>query len=172
MELDKYKELYDLAREATTQAEARFDAIETKAAIYLSALTFLVGAAGVFAKWVADRLLPPAELLDWGLAITAAVIGGCVVCSWFRVFAVFRVDKIKVLPLDVATLDFFRHNTLTNLRFAIARRLAEAWESNRALNDRKLGDLTCAYRLMMVTMLLVVVFCLLYGVRAWLGGAG
>ncbi|SRR6266545_4382495 len=169
--MDKYKELYDLCREAVAQAEARFDAIETKASIYLSVLTVLVGTAGFFAKWAADHLVPPVGVLSWMLVVTAGATVMSVVAAWFLVLQVLRVHRIKVLPLDQGTLAFFRRNKLVDIHYALARDFAEAWQTNTAVNERKLQKLTFAYRMIMVTIVVALLFGLLYAVRAWSVGA-
>jgi hypothetical protein len=169
--MEKYKELYDLSREAVAQAEARFDAIETKASIYLSVLTVLVGTAGFFAKWAADHLLPPVGALSWLLVVFAGATVSCVAAAWFLVLQVLRVHRIRVLPLDDATLAFFRHNKLVDIYYALARDFAEAWQTNTGVNERKLQKLTFAYRMIMVTIVVSLVFGFLYAVRAWLHGA-
>ena len=169
--MEKYKELYDLAREAVAQAEARFDTIDSKASMYLSVLTFLVGGATFFAKWVADQQLPPSDFLDWTLVAMAVAIAACIALAWFRVFAILRVDRIRILPLDRGTIDFFDRNTLVDVYYALARGYSAAWQINRDVNEEKLRKLTSGYRLIMVTMVLVLVACALYGARAWLRGA-
>ncbi len=171
MELDKYKELYDLCREAAAQAEARFDTIETKAATYLSVLTVLVGAGGFLAKWVADTLIPPHALLDRCLVALAAVTLPSLAVAWWLAFSALRVSRIRVLELDAEMLGFFRGNNLTNIYYAMARGFVEAWETNGRVNGEKLRKLTFAYRTIILLVILMLLFCLLYAMRAWLGGA-
>ena len=168
--MDKYKELYDLSREAVAQGEARFDAIGTKASIYLSVLTVLVGMGGFFAKWAADHLLPPVDRLSWLLVVSAGATVLCVAAAWFLVLRVLRVHRIKVLPLSEETLAFFRHNRLVDIHYALARDFAEAWQTNTAVNEQKLQKLTFAYRMIMVTIVVALTFGSLYAVRAWVQG--
>ena len=80
--MDKYKELYDLAREAAAQTEARFDQIDAKASTYLAVFTVLLGGAGYFVKWVADQLLPPRDPLQWLLTIRATSLGSQLRTGW------------------------------------------------------------------------------------------
>jgi hypothetical protein len=169
VELDKYKELYDLAREATGQTERRFDTVESKAAAYLSVLTALVGAGGFFAKWVADELLPPKQFLDWCLVGLAVATLAFLSAAWLLVFGALRVSRIRVLALGQDTLEYFRQNTLVDIYYAMAKGFADAWAVNNDVNAKKLRKLTFAYRIIIVLVALVLLFSVLYGVRAWIG---
>lgn len=124
--MDKYKELYDFAREAVAQSEARFDAVDTKASIYLSVFTVLLGGAGFLVKWVADHLLPPRGFLPWILLILAASTAALAIATWLSLVRVLKVQKIRVLPFDDATLQYFRANRLVDIHFNVARSLSEA----------------------------------------------
>jgi hypothetical protein len=170
--VDKYKELYDLAREAAAQTEARFDQIDAKASTYLAVFTVLLGGAGYFVKWVPDQLLPPRDPLQWLLTILAIPTAGLVTATWVSLLQVLRVHQIRVLPFNEATVQYFRTNRLVDVYYNVARSLSEAWVANQAVNDRKLAKLTGAYRMMNVTVVLVLFFSLLYGIHVWTGGGG
>ncbi|HXL33491.1 MAG TPA: hypothetical protein VN953_01090 [Gemmatimonadales bacterium] len=169
--MDKYKELYDFAREAVAQSEVRFDAVDAKASTYLSVFTVLLGGAGFLVKWVADHLLPSHAWLDVlivSLALPTAVL---VAATWLSLLNVLKVHQIRVLPFDEATLQYFHANRLVDIHFNIARSLCEAWIVNQGVNERKLEKLTAAYRMMIVTLALILVVSVLYAVHTWNGGA-
>src|SRR6266513_5690859 len=119
--MDKYKELYDFARDAVAQSEARFDAVDAKASNYLSIFTILFGGAGFFVKWVADHLLPPQGSLRWALVILAVPTAGLVAATWLSLLRVLKVRRIRVLPFDDATVQYFRTNQLVDVHFNVAR---------------------------------------------------
>ena len=170
--MDKYKELYDFAREVVAQSEARFDAVDTKASNYLSVFTVLLGGAGFFVKWVADHLLAPQGLLPWLLVILAVPTAFLVAATWLSLLRVLRLQDIRVLPFDEAIVQYFRANRLVDVYFNVARSLSEAWVANQAANEIKIQKLTAAYRMMILTLALILLFSLLYAVHAWTGGAG
>ncbi len=165
--MDKYKELYDFAREAVAQSEARFDAVDAKASNYLSVFTVLLGAAGFFVKWVADSLIPPGDLLESILGILAVMTAGLVAATWVQLLRVLKVHRIQVIPLNDETIKFFRHNRVVDVYFGLSRTLTDVWGVNQSVNEAKLRALTRAYRLMMVTLVLVVAFAFLYVFRVW-----
>ena len=121
-------------------------------------------------KWVADHFLPPQGRLDVlmvSLALPTAVL---VAATWLSLLSVLRVHQIRVLPFDQATLQYFHANRLVDIHFNVARSLSEAWIVNQGVNERKLEKLTVAYRMMIVTLALVLVVSVLYAVRTWNGG--
>lgn len=169
--MDKYKELYDFAREAVAQSEARFDAVDAKASNYLSVFTVLIGGAVLLVKWVADHFLPPHGLLDVLMVILALPTAALVAATWLSLLSVLKVHQIRVLPFDEATLQYFHANRLVDIHFNVARSLSEAWIVNQGVNERKLEKLTAAYQMMIVSLVLILLFSVLYAVHTWSGGA-
>jgi hypothetical protein len=172
--MDKYKELYDFARESIAQSEVRLDAVDSKASNYLSVFTVLLGGAGFLVKWVADQVLPPHGFLPWMLLILAASTAALAVATWLSLLRVLKVQKIRVLPFDHATVQYFRANRLVDVHFNVARSLSEAWIANQAAHEGKIEKLTVAYRMMILTLTIVLLFSLLYAVHTWTarGGTG
>ena len=71
--LEKYRELYSLAKEVYNSELNRFDKIDDKAAKYLTSLTFVIGIFGLFGKWIIAEALPPSNLVEW-LVIVASLV--------------------------------------------------------------------------------------------------
>jgi len=87
----------------------------------------LFGGAGFLVKWVADHLVPPRGVFDWLLVILAASIAVLVAATWLSLLRVLKVRKIRVLPFEDATVQYFRGNRLVDVYFNVARSLSEAW---------------------------------------------
>ena len=167
--MNKYEELYRLAKDLAEQTEARFDTIDGKAASYLSVLTLLVGVAAFFVKWITDTLIPPTTLLEWSLAFVAVGLVALVAVSWWMVFRVLRVHRIWTPPLTNEMLAFFEEHEETDLYFALAKRYQEAWARNQAVNETKAADLAAAYRAIILPGVLLIVFSVLYIAYIWVG---
>lgn len=165
--MNKYEELYRLAKDLVEQTEARFDTIDDKAANYLSVLTLLVGAAAFFIKWVTDTLIPPQQPLQWLLCVVAVAVTLCVVTAWWLVFRVLRIHKIKMPPLNDEMIRFFDEHDETDIYYALAKEYKGAWEDNQAVNNAKLRDLAIGYRMIIITGSLLLVFATLYAVYVW-----
>ncbi|MFQ5550027.1 MAG: hypothetical protein ACE5FJ_02170 [Gemmatimonadales bacterium] len=166
--MDKYEELYRLAKDLVEQTEARFDTIDGKAASYLSVLTILIGAAAFFLKWVTDTLIPPESPLAWVMCVVALGIAASVVAAWLLVFGVLRIHRIDIPPMNEEMIRFFREHEPVDIWFGLAVRHKNAWRTNQAANDAKLAELALGYRMIIFTMMLLVLFTGLYAAYVWL----
>jgi hypothetical protein len=165
--MNKYEELYRLAKDLVEQTEARFDTIDAKAANYLSVLTLLIGAAAFFLKWVTDALIPPVGLLQWTLSLVALSIASSVVAAWLTVFRVLRSHRLRMPALNDEMIQFFDAHEETDIYYALARSYKAAWAQNEIVNDTKLQDLARGYRLIILTVALLATFAGLYTVYVW-----
>lgn len=167
--MNKYEELYRLAKDLAEQAEARFDTIDGKATSYLSVLTLLVGVAAFFLKWITDTLIPPAGVFEWLLCILGIGITASVIVSWWLVFRVLRIHRVWILPLSDEMIEFFTKHQETDLRFALARRYRHIWAANQAVNEAKTRDLAAGYRAIIFTGVILIFFATLYVAYTWTG---
>lgn len=62
--LEKYKELFCLSKEALNEEMSRFNRIDQKAPMFLSALTLIVGIYGYVVTLIMDSILPPQDFLE------------------------------------------------------------------------------------------------------------
>jgi hypothetical protein len=166
--MDKYAELYQLTKESLAQAEDRFNAIDGKASSYLSLLTLLVATAGFFVKWVVDRFVPPAGILELAMVLLALATTGTVVMSWYRAFQVLRVHRTRGIVLSDETIQFFDKNRLIDIHYALAKENTVTWRANRSVNDAKAAALASAYRWTTATVALLLVFSSLYLALRWI----
>lgn len=167
--MNKYEELYRLAKALAEQTEARFDTIDAKAASYLSVLTLLVGVAAFFLKWITDTLIPPTGVLEWLLCIVGLAVTALVAVSWWLVFRVLRIHRIRTPPLSKEMIQFFDEHDETDLYFALAKRYQEAWAANHAVNEAKAGDLAGGYWAIILTGATLLLFSALYVIYTWAG---
>ena len=165
--MDKYKELYDLSKEIFNAERDRLYSIEHKAAQYLSALTLLLGVAGFFVKWIVEHFIPPQSRLVWLLFCLAIAILLCLVAAWFFVFSVLRVQKLRVIPLDAKMIKFFDNNKPIDIYYQLSVKMAEELEKNWEVTGRKSKRLNRGYMLMCISVLLLVIFSVIFGVYKW-----
>lgn len=165
--LDKYKELYILSKETFKAELDRFYSIEHKASQYLSALTLLLGVAGFFVKWIVEHFIPPQSCLVWLLFCLALAILLCLVAAWFFVFSVLRVQKLRVIPLDAKMIGFFDKNKPIDIYYHLSVKMAEELEKNWEVTGRKSKRLNRGYLLMCISVLLLVIFSVLFGIYKW-----
>jgi hypothetical protein len=141
-DIEKYKELYEYARERLFAQFGQANRIDQKAAMFLSAVTVLLGFFSFFMKATFDDAIPPNSRPEWCLLITAALSGLACLSSWFAFLSVLRVRDLKNLRLDETTLDFFSDNSRVDILYAISRSAVEAFDTNNTQIKAKIRRLS------------------------------
>jgi len=160
--LEKYRELYLLAKEVYNSELDRFDKIDDKAAKYLSSLTFVIAMLGLFGKWLITEVLPPSSLIEWLVVVAALATLASLILSWFFLFRVLRLHTVKKLPLSDETVSLFKERNLATALYAMTKGLKNAHHTNRETVDEKVKWLHYGYRSMIVsgTLLLILMLTL------------
>lgn len=165
--IEKYRELYEYSRDMHFKQIERANRIDQKAAMFLSALTVLIGFAGFFLKATIEVAIPPEGLMDYiflGVTILSCVT---VVGSWFSFLIVLRVRKLENLRLDSQILDFFQTNRRIDVHYAISKRASEAFSDNDFQIASKLRRLTCGYLFAIVGVVLLTGSLIIFGYMKW-----
>lgn len=161
---DKYSALLDWAMEAWHEEQRRFDRTDGKAAQYLSVITLFAGLEGFYVSWIFETILPITGVLEGLICIATIALAIATVLSWFAVFSTFKVHGVHKLPLDDATLTFFRKNRLLDINYHLAAGIKDALRDNRAQGDKKAKRLKWGYRSIMVTVLMLLALSALFAV--------
>lgn len=154
--LEKYRELYSLAKEVYNSELDRFDKIDDKAAKYLTSLTFVIGIFGLFGKWIIAEALPPSNLVEWLVIVTSLATLVSFILSWFFLFRVLRVHTLRKLPLSNETISLFKERNLPTVYFTMTKGLKDANVTNRATVDEKVEWLNRSYRSMIASGILLL----------------
>jgi hypothetical protein len=162
MEIDKYKELYNLSLEVLKEEQDRFNRIDEKASKYFAVITFLLGAFGFFGKIIIDKARPPFSNFEWVLIILAFIILLLLAASFFIIFTVLRIQRLKVLPLTLEMLEFFNDNRLIDIYFALSKGNEEAVRENLEVTKYKANMLNIGYILINITVILLLSFSIFY----------
>jgi len=165
--MDKYEELYNLAKEAFKEELERFYTVERKAAQYLSVLTLLLGAAAFFLKWLSDNFIPPQNGFEFALLILAVVTVGSMVVAWLAILLTLKNYKMGALTLNNEWIEFFRANTLLNIYFNVSIKLAAEKDKNRVIVNRKARRLNFAYSSMILAIICLLLFTTLFVAYRW-----
>lgn len=164
---NKYETLYLLAKEAFAAEVERLARVERKASNLLSVLTLLIGFYLIAVQWVGGKVMPPSSCMDWAIIITTIVALASLIFSWACVFRVFTIDKRKAIAVNDEVCKFFEDNSDINVYFAMSRRFSDGVEHNAAIVKRKVGRLTCGYRSIIVTGVIVVLLGAMVGAHSW-----
>lgn len=158
----RYKELYDLALKLHFEEKSRFNRIDQKASWYFSALTLLVPVAGFFAKWMAEKLLPPSNALDGILLLVGTVLLGAIGVSWYFVFRVLRAADVDNFPLDDQVFDLYTNHDDLTIYWVAAQSMRKFRDQNINTTNAKATILAKAYRTMVFSLILTAAFSVLY----------
>lgn len=165
--IEKYRELYEYSRDMHFKQFERSNRIDQKAAIFLSALTVLIGLAGFFLKASIKVAVPPEGPIEYiflGFTILTCLTVGV---SWFSFLLVLRVRSLESLRFDDKILDFFRNNRRVDVHYAISKRASEAFSVNDDHIAYKLRSLASGYLFANVGVVLLAISLLIFGVIKW-----
>jgi hypothetical protein len=157
--IQKYKELYDLAKESFAEELARLQRLDSKASNYLSTLTILIGIYGYFVQYALDKCYPAKCWHETVLLISLALLGILLVLTWYVVFRVIKMQsyhKISVEP------EFYKNNELGSIYYSMATDMKVNMLKNREIDDKKALRLTVGYWLIMFDAFFIIVSAVIY----------
>ncbi|MBA7636598.1 hypothetical protein ES703_44219 [subsurface metagenome] len=167
-EVEKYKELYEHAKQLLFREQERFTRIDQKASWHLSALTVLIGIGGFFAKWIIRNLVPPTGCVEWCLFVIGILFGAFVISAWFTCFSVLKLKhEIRHLQLNQSVLDLFRKNEMKKAYYTIAKKSQQAFECNVKRASKKAIRLGWGYRLSVIALVFFIIFLFFYIYYSW-----
>ncbi len=133
-DIEKYKELYNLAKEAFNEELNRAFRIDEKASKYLTVLTFFIGIYGFFIKEILQIISFPNNFIEWSLFLVLAIILLLLIVTCFKTFSILKVHEYRKIPID---LNFFDKNELIDIYFTMASGIKENMIQNRKTTDKK-----------------------------------
>lgn len=161
-DLQKYQELYALAKEAFAEELARSARVDDKASKYLAAVGIVIGAWAFFAKYAMDSCIPVVLSADLALLVLTPLLLFLLLGTGWALFSTLRVHVFVKIPVEP---DFFKQNTLATVYWAMARGMKDGMLQNRKQGNLKAAYLTRAYHLMAWDVALLVLACAAYAAR-------
>lgn len=162
--MEKYKELYNSAKEVFYEELSRSARIDEKASKYLTVLTFLLGAYAFFGREILNSSLPPENTVEWLLVISIGILLLLLVGAWFAIFSVFKSHTYAKIPIDI---DFFDNNELIDIYYAFSKGLKANNEANRKKGDEKSKKLYHGYIFIRIIVILLLSLSLLFAAHSW-----
>jgi len=156
--MDKYRDLYNLAREVHAEEVRRFDLVSQKATWFLSVLSFLLGLAALLGKWLLTTLLPPTDGISWLLLFLGGVLLVFLILAWIASFRVLRGVQLSKMPLNQEMLAFFVSNQDVDIHYALARNYEEGHQHNRRKTDAQTKLLGCAHTFIVLAFVAFLAF--------------
>jgi len=164
-ELLKYKELYDLSKEAFNEELSRSARIDEKAFKYLTALTLLLGAFAFFGERLLDLIVPPKNYYEWSLIILSGLLLVLLIITWFLIFEVFKGHTLRKIPIDI---NFFDQNELIDIYYTLTKGMKQALDFNRQEGDHKHRHLSRSFVMIRIIVILLFLTLILFTIHIWL----
>jgi len=161
MNLEKYKQLYEYAKEVYQEELRRFDLITHKATQYLSVLSVLLGLGIVFGKWLVSNLLPPGSPIAYIALFFSLLLYLSLLCAWAVNFQILRGGSLEKMPLNDVVIKFFDENTQVDIYYAYAKRLKDAHQNNLIQINKRANLLVWGHRAILLSVMLIVVLSFL-----------
>lgn len=167
-EIQKYKELYDLAKYAFEEEIARSSRIDEKASRYFSVLSLLLGILGLVSTSYLSLYIPPKDIFDQlGLlffGFFAILIG----ISWCQTFRVFRVSELKTIPINEAMIDYYKKANIIEIYQSVTEtNFKEGVAHNKKASQRKAKLLSSSYKYIIVSFVFVFVSIIVAGLKMY-----
>jgi len=161
MNLEKYKQLYEYARDVHQEELRRFDLITQKATHYLSVLSVLLGLGTIFGRWLISDLLPPTSLVAGAILLFSFLLYLSLLFAWAMNFQILRGGPLEKMPLNDDVLRFFDDYSLVDIYSAYSRRLKEAYQNNLVQTNKRAKLMLWGHRAIVVSVGFIVVLSFL-----------
>lgn len=132
--LEKYRELYILAKEAFDKELERLHQLDEKAARYFTIFALLLGAFGFFSKSILECAVPPEGGIEGLLLAACVILAYCLLRGWHKVVRVLRIRKFAKIPVCI---DFFDDNDLIDIYYGLSKGIKTNLLRNREKGDHK-----------------------------------
>ena len=154
---NKWTLLYDYSRKCLDEDIDRFQLIDLKAEKFLTLVTAVIGIMATVSAWAFQTLMPPVDILTWGLFVAIILTFVCLASSWSLLFRAIKVTKVPRMPLSDQVVTLFWNNDLPDIYYALTKSCRAALDENRKIISMK-GDLiVLAYRDISLSAFLVAV---------------
>ena len=161
-ELKKAEVFYGLSRELYQQELDRSAVIENKASKFFSVITIILGGFGFFSRSVFNTFIPPNSELELLMIVLIALLFLSVIASWFYLFSVLRVSRWERVNIEP---DYFEKNELGDIYIGHAKAITNSMYSNVKNNEEKAASLQRAYKLMKISIIILILTALIYGIQ-------
>jgi len=137
---DKWKFLYEYARKSLDEDLKRFQAIDDKAAKFLTLVTVVFGVFSSITPWIFENWIPPSDAISWFLIVLVGLTFIVLVLSWSLLFRAIKLIKAPRMPLTDSLIQFFWEKEFPDIYFALTKTCKAALGENRKVIKRK-GEL-------------------------------
>lgn len=167
-ELQKHKELYDLAKYAFEEEIARSSRIDAKASRYFSILSLILGVLGLVANSYLSLYIPPTTCVDYLGLLSFGLFAIFLAASWVQTFRVFRIREGQAIPINKKMIEYFQKAEIIDIYKSITEiNFKEGIDSNKTINKGKAKLLQHSYTLIFVSFIFVFLSVIFAGLKIY-----
>ncbi len=165
-----FEELYKYSQSVLEEEARRSKRIDDKSAKYLSILTAIIGLYTLLGKQIFADIIPPQNITQWIVLISAFLVMVVLVYAWSLLFQVINTRKIETPSLNNAMLLYFADNSLYGKKgvfYGLSERNKDVYLNNKKIVRSKADLLSKAYKFIALTVILLLVFVASTIVNEW-----
>jgi len=160
--MEKYKELFELAKYAFNEELSRSYRIDDKASKYFSVLTLMIGIYVYFVKSAIKICIPIRGFFNIIILSFTLLLLLFLVLTWLLLFKVLKISNYFKIPIDI---EFYQKNELPSIYLAMSKGIKLNMLENRKKGDKKAFFIRLSYKLMIFDVFLILVLIVLYSIK-------
>ena len=167
------EELYKYSKDVLAQETQRSSRIDDKATKYLSIVTAILGLYALLGKQLFADIIPPNDIFQAIALFFATLLLASLVFSWSILFKIIKTRPIYLLTLSDETLTYYSKKNLygeKGIYYEMAQKNKELVEKNKDRIDSKSMLLYKAYKAIVLTVILLLIFIISTVVNEWQQG--
>ena len=154
-------ESLNYVRDRYNEEYVRFEHIEGKCTKFLTILTIMIAAFGVFAGFNNTKMFKPTMCLEYLELVLFICAVFTLVCSWGHMFSAIKINSITVAPRKKEISDWLKQASDADSIDYIFDCYADATPLMEEANNNKLKQLSLAYDEIIIGAWLISSFCII-----------
>jgi len=160
-DIDKYKEMYILAKDLYYEEIDTFDHLEEKVSKHLYAFSIPLGALLIIARWITQQYTDSAGhfgiviLLFFFATLLSFAIG------WVATFLALKLDKMSSIALNDKYIKTFKSYKASIIYRSLTINYKKAYNSIRAVNKSKTKKVQISYCFTIISFILLMLTTIL-----------
>lgn len=167
-ELQKHKELYDLAKYAFEEEIARSSRIDEKASRYFSVLSLLLGILGLVSSSYLSLYIPPKICVDYLGLLSFGLFAILLAISWIQTFRVFSVREVQSIPINKEMIEYFQKANVIDIYKSITEtNFKKGIDNSKKINIGKAVLLRSSYKFIIISFIFVFFSIIFAGLKLY-----
>nr|VFJ93153.1 MAG: hypothetical protein BECKLFY1418B_GA0070995_104218 [Candidatus Kentron sp. LFY] len=148
--MKNHLELYEYSKSVFDEEISRFHRIQNKAGVFI---TIIASFIGIFSAMIVSSHLTAFVQNKFSEELILVIIVGFLL-SFIFAFLSFRIEGIKMPPLNQDMISVFKDHQIDDIYYGFSEAYISYLEENRRICDQKIDKLKYSYWLFFITVVL------------------